>query len=159
MGMAIFANLSNDIFPRTAVFILGLCGFFVARHIYKHKKPDQGPLVCPMNLNCEAVVHSDYSKMFGIPLEIWGMIYYGFVSACYFFLIFMPEFLPPLLIALVMLASLGAFLLSLYLVGLQLFVIKEGCFWCFVSAIISISIFIVNIYAYDVVRMVRIFFH
>lgn len=157
MGMAIFANLSNDIFPRTAVFILGVCGFLVARYIHKHKKPGEQPLICPMNFNCEAVVHSDYSKMFGVSLEIWGMIYYGFVSVCYFLLIFMPEFLSPLLIAIVMLASLGAFLLSLYLVGLQLFIIKEGCFWCFISAIISVSIFIINIYAYDVVRVMRIF--
>lgn len=74
---------SEDFFVKLAIFALGVCGFLVARHIYKHKKPNQTPLVCPLKFDCDTVVHSDYSKVFGIPVEILGMIYYALLSVAY----------------------------------------------------------------------------
>ena len=79
----------EDVLARVGIFILGTCGFLVARHIYNRKKNAQ-PLICPIKFDCNAVVHSDYSKFFGVPLEVFGMIYYALVALGYFSLIFIP---------------------------------------------------------------------
>lgn len=139
---------SEDVLARVAIFILGICGFFVARHIYKHKKPNAAPLVCPLKLDCDTVVHSDYSKFFGIPVEILGMIYYVFISASYLILIFFLHSLPFILVGFLAFLSVVAFLFSLYLIGVQIFVLKKGCFWCFVSAFICVLIFLLTISSY-----------
>src|SRR5690349_2993269 len=138
---------SDIIFIKFAIDVLAICGFVVARHIYKHKKPNSSPLVCPLKFDCHAVVHSDYSKFFGMPVEILGMVYYGFVAISYAFFILIPGSLPIVFIAFLVALSLSAFMFSLYLIGIQIFVLKKGCFWCYVSALICILIFILTVLA------------
>jgi uncharacterized membrane protein len=148
---------SNDVLVRVAILILGICGFVVARHIYKHKNNNENPLVCPINFDCHGVVHSGYSKFFGIPLEILGMIYYALVSFSYLFLIFIPASLPSAVLNLSIIASCLAFIFSLYLIGVQIFVLKKGCSWCIVSAIISALIFTFTVATYHFEYIVHIF--
>lgn len=147
---------SQEIFIRTVIFALALAGFFVAKHIRNHKTKDT-PLVCMVGFDCHAVVHSDYSKFLGIPVEILGMFYYGIVAVVSFLFIFMGSFMPDQIAAFLSLASFIAFLFSLYLIGVQIFVLKKGCSWCFVSAFISILIFIIVIFNYDFSFISRIF--
>jgi len=148
---------SDDVFFRILTAILALGGFLVARHIHKHKKPESTPLVCPANFDCEGVVHSNYSKFLGIDLEILGMVYYGFIFFVYLGLIFAPEILPTFLALILFLSSSGSFIFSLYLVSIQIFILKKGCLWCFISAFISISIFILVVFAYDLPDIVQAF--
>ena len=147
---------SEDVFMRIVIAILALGGFLVAKHIYKHKKPESTPLVCPVKFDCHTVVHSNYSKFLGIHLEILGMIYYSFIFVAYFILIFLPDILPFFIIFLLFLFSMGAFLFSIYLIGVQLFILKKGCSWCFISAFISILIFILTIFAYDFFKIIQV---
>ena len=139
---------SNDILMRVAICVLGFCGFMVARHIRYHKKTGK-LLVCPIQFDCNTVVNSDYSRLFGIPVEILGMAYYFLVAVSYLFFIFMPGLLPNFLIGFMIMLSLIAFLFSVYLICVQIFILKKGCSWCFVSAFISISIFILTVLTYD----------
>ncbi len=131
------------------IIALSVCGFFVAKYIRRHKKQNK-PLVCPIRFDCHTVVHSDYSKFFGIPVEILGMAYYAFTAIFYSGMLVListyelPEsmvFLLLPLFALMPLLSLVAFLFSTYLIGVQIFILKKGCSWCIVSAIISAIIF------------------
>jgi uncharacterized membrane protein len=140
--------ISEDILARIAIAVLGLCGFFVARHI-RNEKHAERPLVCPIHFDCDTVVHSDYSKFFGVPVEILGMIYYACVTLGYVVLSFMPEALPILLIDSLILISIVAFLFSVYLTIVQSFVIKKFCSWCLVSACICILIFTLTLVSYD----------
>ncbi len=139
----------DETYIRVIIFVLGACGFWVARHIHHHKKPDNKPLVCPMKFDCNAVVHSDYSKFAGIPLEVLGMFYYGLVTIFYLYMVFLPVVMPTAFIATAVALSISAFLFSLYLIFVQVFILKKGCFWCFISAGISVLIFISTVYAYD----------
>ncbi|MEI7709538.1 MAG: vitamin K epoxide reductase family protein [bacterium] len=150
-------QFSDDILIRIGMFVLGVCGFFVAKHIHKHKQEGEAPLVCPVGFDCNAVVHSDYSKMMGVPLELLGMTYYALISVAYFIFIFVGENMPGMAIGFLMLASFGAFLFSLYLIGVQIFVLKKGCSWCMVSAAISVLIFILTSFAYDFSSIAQIF--
>ena len=140
---------SNDILIRFIIFILGVSGFMVARHIFKRKDNTEKPLVCPLKFDCHAVVHSDYSRFFGVPLETFGMIYYGLISVFYLFLIFLPGTLPVILVNSLIVLSLIAFLFSIYLIFVQIFILKNGCFWCIISALISVLIFILTILIND----------
>ncbi len=141
--------IPEEMFIRIAICALGFSGFLVARHIWKHKKENQAPLVCPIKFDCNAVVHSDYSKFLGVPVEIFGMIYYALLTIAYGCFIFLPGALPNALVGFMVIASMGAFLFSLYLICIQLFVLKKGCSWCFVSAFICILILILTTLAYD----------
>ena len=85
----------------------------------------------------------------GVSLEIFGMIYYASLSLFYLLSLFVFSIIPAILSSFLLLASLGAFLFSLYLLCLQIFVLKKGCSWCVVSALISILIFILTALNYD----------
>jgi uncharacterized membrane protein len=148
---------SEDILIRVAILILGLCGFAVARHIYKHKNNNENPLVCPIKFDCHTVVHSDYSKLLGIPVEVLGMIYYAVISVSYIFFVFMPSVMPVALVNTLIAASSIAFLFSLYLILVQIFILKKGCSWCIVSAFISALIFVFTILTYHFSYIVQIF--
>lgn len=141
----IFMYLAADIFY-IIIFILGMCGFMVAIHIRNHKVKNM-PLVCMAGFDCHTVVHSDYSRFFGIPVEILGMVYYVSISFIYLLLFFVsvPQAMLADLSILLTAVSLGAFLFSIYLIAVQIFILKKGCSWCFVSAFISILIFILTI--------------
>src|SRR3989344_864994 len=148
---------SDDIFVRLAIFVLGLCGFAVARHIFKHKNSNKNPLVCPIRFDCHTVVHSDYARFFGIPVEILGMIYYSIVFISYFFLIFIPSAMPVVLVNFTIAMSSIAFLFSAYLIAVQIFILKKGCSWCIVSAFISALIFVLTVATYHWSYIIGIF--
>lgn len=136
---------SNDILIRIAIFFLGVCGFLVARHIRNHKVKNT-PLICPVGFDCHAVVHSDYSKFLGVPVEIFGLIYYFLISVAYFSSIFFYELLPEAFTGFMVVISLFAFIFSMYLIAVQIFILKKGCSWCIVSALISTVIFILIVW-------------
>ena len=151
----IFSNID---LTRVAIVILGLCGFWVAKHIRHHKRTGK-LLVCPIRFDCNTVVNSDYSKFFGIPVEILGMAYYSLVVISYFLSVVHLYFtlipVPNTLIAFMITLSVIAFLFSIYLIFVQIFILKKGCSWCFVSALISTSIFILTLMTYDFSSIVQ----
>ncbi len=97
-----------------------------------------------MRGKCDAVVKSEYSRFFHIPVEYLGIAYYSFVLVSYFVFLTVPRFysLPPLFTFFVLALSLAAFLFSIYLTFIQAFLIREFCTWCLVSASICTVIFI-----------------
>src|SRR3989338_188247 len=107
--------LPNDVVMHFAIVILGVCGFFVAKHIYNHKKAGI-LLVCPIRFDCNTVVNSDYSKIFGIPVEILGMIYYIVISLSHLPFIFMSDSVPLAFVNVPLIASAAAFIFSVYLI-------------------------------------------
>lgn len=144
----------NDVSVHIFVAFLALGGFLIAKHIRNHKTKNM-PLICPAKFDCHAVVHSDYSKFMNVPLEILGMIYYSLIFLAYLVLIFIPNILPVTLTLFLVLLSMGAFLFSVYLIAVQIFILKKGCSWCFVSAFISILIFVLTIFTYDITPLMQ----
>jgi uncharacterized membrane protein len=127
-----------------AILVLALCGFFVARHIRKHKIADI-PLVCMVGFDCHTVVHSDYSKFLRIPVEVLGMVYYALIFLFYLLPAFSMVIMPISFLNFIGLISLLAVVFSVYLIIVQIFVLRKGCSWCFVSAFISILIFVLSV--------------
>ena len=128
--------LKSDFGVRILMSLLAFFGFWVAKHIYNHKKRDAKPLLCPAKFDCHGVVHSDYSKFLGLPLEIIGMLYYALV----FFSYASGLFIYPIKFVIT-----GAALFSVYLVFVQIFILKKTCLWCYLDALISILIFSLSV--------------
>ena len=124
-----------------AILVLGGAGFLVAKHIYLHKKTGK-VLVCPIQFDCNTVVNSDYSKFFGIPVEFLGMLYYFIIAFSHLVFILIPNVDVSMFVTFTLYISTAAFVFSLYLIGVQIFILKKGCSWCFVSAFISTLIFV-----------------
>jgi uncharacterized membrane protein len=89
------------------------------------------------------VIHSDYSTLIGIPVEMLGMLYYGLVALLHTQVltrISLSQTLPEYRLEMLFGVSLCAVLFSIYLVSVQAFVIRHWCLWCLGSAFISIAI-------------------
>lgn len=121
------------------ISLLGLSGLILSSYIY-FKKKKKKKLICPMRSNCDTVIHSDHSKILGIPVELLGMIYYAFIGLSYVGISLLGLWSVPVTNILIG-ASGAALLFSIYLVSLQAFVIKHWCTWCLFSAGICLMIF------------------
>ncbi len=123
------------------VIAASVVGFVAAYYIARQKARGE-KLVCPLDANCEAVVHSDYSRLLGIPLEYLGLIYYGLTFLAHVLFLFFPVWSEGVYPSILKLVSGGAFLFSLYLIWVQFAKLKNWCFWCMVSSAATLVIFV-----------------
>ena len=124
----------------TLIVVIAFNGFLLASYI-RHKKVSNEILVCPLKSNCETVIFSNYSKLFGIPVEILGILYYLTITLAYVFFLVVPISMPQLLVLGVSSLTVLAFLFSLYLTFVQAFALKQWCTWCLISAGLCTAIF------------------
>lgn len=122
-------------------FAACLSGILISSYIYLKKRRNQ-KLACPREHPCDIVLHSHFSKTFGIPTEILGIIYFVLVLS----LIFLPlsGFSAALDLYLLFFVVLIGGLFSIYLIGLQILVIRSWCAWClgvaFTNLVLIISL-------------------
>ena len=124
------------------ISLCGLAGFLLASYIHRKKKSKK-KLICPMRSNCDTVIHSDYSKIIGIPVEILGMIYYVFTGLIYSLIFVLNLWSLPIAIVLFGISLCSVFF-SVYLVSLQALVIRQWCIWCICSACVSLLISVLS---------------
>jgi uncharacterized membrane protein len=122
------------------LIILGLGGFFLASYIHRKKRAKK-KMICPMHSNCDTVIHSDYSRILGIPVEVLGMTFYLFIVLSYT-LALVSGYWTAAIAFILLGASICSVLFSVYLVSLQMFILKHWCIWCMSSALISLFILI-----------------
>jgi uncharacterized membrane protein len=97
---------------------------------------------CLLTEGCEIVLSSKYSEWLGLPLAVWGLLFYAaFFILINLFDIYEERFLVRIL---VIFAILG-FISSLVLLYVQLFLIKAVCFYCLISLISSTTLYILAI--------------
>lgn len=128
--------------PITSLIALGasLTGMWAAVTIFQKKKK-KVVMVCPLRADCDKVVHSTYSKMFGIPVELLGILYYVVIGAFYSLVILWPNvFATSALKYVMMLMTLFGVILSFYFIALQAIVIKSWCSFCLLSALSSMTL-------------------
>ena len=131
------------------LLVLAMLGLIDSVYLFYKSKEDK-PLVCPLRSDCNKVLESKWNKMFGVKNEVWGTLYYVFLSVILIFILIFqlgvsPEHFAWLLFLILfwlvfVLLFFGA-LYSSFLVYIQLFKIKEICFYCMLSAFISWSMF------------------
>jgi len=120
---------------RLLLFALSLLGLFISLYLLWVYTSPSRPLAC-LTAGCDTVRASPYAHIMGYPMPIFGVLMYAAVA--------LLLFAEPLMaswtvrgIHLLVLAILGvAFLFSVYLTGLEAFVIHAWCEWCVTSAIV-----------------------
>lgn len=124
------------------LIILSLIGLAVSVYILYTKKYNK-KLFCPGGKDCDAVVRSKYGKTFGIENTIFGILYYGLILI-YALLLNRNVFIQGVYYV-VVIASFAALLFSIYLTFVQAFVLKKWCYYCIISSIASLLIFLLVI--------------
>lgn len=120
--------------------LLSAAGLINASYLtYKHFQ--KKPLVCPINHDCNAVVESKWGDFLGVRNEILGVLFYAAMLAGILISLTAPNFLPLLPTLLFIGAAIGL-VFSIILTLIQKFAIKEFCFYCLISAGISLLLFI-----------------
>lgn len=92
------------------------------------KKP-----ICPIGGDCQIVLTSKWSHIFGAPNDVLGLLNYVGIA---FLAAFLVIGIPPTIFWAIILKVIIALtsLISLFFVYLQWKVIKAWCFWCVMSA-------------------------
>lgn len=125
---------------------LGVLGFLISLFIF-YKKQTKQKLVCIIGEDCDKVVRSKYSTIFGIDNAILGMLYFLFIIAVGAGEIIFPSvFALDLIILGKKIATGLAALFSAFLLGVQLIILKEWCEYCIATSIISIIIFLLVVF-------------
>jgi uncharacterized membrane protein len=122
------------------LLIFALIGLIDASYLtYEHYSGIIPP--CSTNLlflDCGKVLTSSYSMILGIPLALLGLIHYATLS----FLIVMNILKKAKWYKLILIQTGIGFTFSLYLISVQLFLIHSFCFYCMISAVNSIILFL-----------------
>ncbi len=131
--------LSYSIIALSAFFgLLISCKILWDKHVKKKK------MTCPLNMECDAVVNSSYSRFFGVPVEWFGIGYYALVAAVFASSFLFSGVIDPIAQFTILMITTIGFLFSLYLTIIQIFTIKEYCSWCLGAALMNLIIFIVS---------------
>jgi uncharacterized membrane protein len=109
---------------------LSIAGIAICLYLV-YTKITSNPLVCGFG-NCEKVQNSPYAVFLGIPLGYWGLIYYFAL----FTLVYKNYK------KLIGFAAVWGIVFSIYLLSLEIFIIKEICMWCTLS---FVNIVIINL--------------
>lgn len=117
---------------------LSALGFMDASFLtIKHYNRD--PFSCPIFGGCEEVTSSAYSEVFGVPIALFGVLYYTTIFILSLYSLLKEEERPLLLASAFTVAGL---LSSAYLVYIMFFVLNAICFYCLISAITSTLLFV-----------------
>lgn len=129
--------------PSTVVFlILSILGFLDATYLTIEHYLGSVPKCVVVN-GCEKVLTSQWNQLFGIPISLFGALYYLFVLILT--ITYMRNNNWKFLLSACGAVTLG-FLFSLRLVYLQIFVIEQICFYCAISALITTGLFITALF-------------
>ncbi len=129
--MAIFLKLNISKIILFFIFINILISFYLCLVDLKNQN-----VLCTPGNRCDYVLKSEYSKIKGIPISLIGFIYFIFL-----FMLITISNLNPALLNLALIFSSFSFIFSLYLIYLQIYIIKALCPYCLVVDVSSILIF------------------
>jgi protein-disulfide isomerase/rhodanese-related sulfurtransferase len=134
---------------KTALLALSLIGLWDSAYLWWAYTATSQPMVC-LGGGCDAVRASPFAYPRGIPLPIFGVAMYVTLALLFVFAPLVGGRLAPRgRQAAAGISGLG-FLFSLYLSGIEAFVLHAWCTWCVISALSVTLIF--GLAAWDVMR-------
>jgi len=107
--------------------------------VYKHYRKQ--PLVCPLDHDCSVVTESKWSHIFGVRNEILGLLFYVLMFLTIIYSLGAGQFAGTIH-TLLMFATFGGLIFSIFLTSVSLFIIKDYCFYCLISASLSLLLFL-----------------
>ncbi|HUI43988.1 MAG TPA: thioredoxin domain-containing protein [Terriglobia bacterium] len=130
---------------KVLLLVLTLGGLFDALYLRWVYTSPSHPLIC-LGTGCDVVRASRYAEFWGQPVPVFGVLMYGTLLV----LVLAQAWLVPLAARqlvqeTVALISGAGVAFSIYLTGLEAFVIHAWCAWCVASAIIVALIFLLAV--------------
>ena len=126
---------------RQAIALLALAGLFISLYLYLYKIGKIGTLACGTG-GCETVQLSPQSRFLGVDVALIGVVGYLILLGLAV-LASAPRWAAAIWpLRWLAILSAGAFVFTLYLKSLELFVIHAICRWCVASAVIITIIFV-----------------
>jgi len=111
-------------------------GYLTVEHFLNRVPP------CSLVAGCEKVTTSQYSVIFGVPMALMGALYYlAIILALVLYLDLRRDWI----IKWTARFTAVGFLFSLWLVYLQIFVIRAICQYCVLSALSSTGLFVIGV--------------
>ena len=140
----ILSNRPSAPIPKWLIWLFALFGFagFLDATYLAVKHYLGTPVSCSIFAGCEKVTTSQYATLWGIPVALFGAIYYLFIfvlAVAYF-----DTKKEGIMHFAAWLTAIG-FAASLWFLYLQLFIIKAICFYCVVSIATSTILLILGI--------------
>lgn len=130
--------------------IISIIGIIDSAYLtYTHYVPVLVPCPATGIIDCGKVTSSPYSEIYGIPVALFGVLFYLFIFSSLMIIKLKKSEVSKILLVL---ASWAGMAFSIYLVFLQLVVIGAICIYCMLSAITSTLIFVYVNIEYGVVR-------
>jgi uncharacterized membrane protein len=123
-----------------AILVLAFCGLADAAYLTEHVLSGTAVICNVQGLSdCNTIIGSQYSRLFGIPLAELGVFFYAllFIFAALEIFVF-HRFLRRV----IQVFSVGGMVASVYFVLLQAFVIRAFCVYCLTSAVITFFILV-----------------
>lgn len=121
---------------------LAVIGLLDSWYIF-YKKQRNEKLVCLIGQDCNEVVTSKYSHVYGIPNEVLGIIFYLSVLGMLILVALgISELHGISLMAVIHIIAFFALLLSVFLTAIQAFVLKAWCEYCLIASFANFGIFV-----------------
>jgi uncharacterized membrane protein len=124
---------------RQAIALLALIGFCIALYLWFYKIGIIGKLQCGSG-SCEYVQTSRYGALFGVPVAFYGVVGYAVIFAVAIAGLQPSQRARRWPTTALALLSAGGLLFTLYLTGIELFVLHAICRWCVGSAVVMTGI-------------------
>ncbi|MEK6900591.1 MAG: vitamin K epoxide reductase family protein [Nanoarchaeota archaeon] len=120
---------------------LAIGGISVAGYLtWKHYHNTAKRLVCPLDHDCSKVTESEWSKIFLVRNEILGALFYISMLVAGILAAFTAD--STILFLLIKIAAGSGLLFSMFLIWVQVYKIKDYCFYCLLSALITLLLFV-----------------
>ena len=116
----------------------------------KHKQAvEKKLLMCTIDPDCAKVTESRWASFFGVRNELLG---FGFFASMAVVMLLAAAlrgsiYESPLYLGMFWVAA-GGFFFNTFLINVQIFIIKETCFMCMVSAVCNFLLFVNSAYLY-----------
>jgi len=137
---------TNQALRTIAIFALAGVGLSIFSLLHNQGLADGTACTLGEVFNCDLVNLSRYSKIFGIPVALLGILGYGFIVLTSLLLLFRPY--DRGVFILLLLSSIGGLLFALYLTAIEAFVLYAWCIVCLTSQALIFSIFLMSLYVW-----------
>lgn len=120
--------------------VLSVLGLLVSSYLsWKHRQKKL--VVCPLNHDCSKVTESKWSRVFYLRNETLGMAFYVLLIVGVAVATTLPNTAKKIYLLMVVAEAL-ALLFSLFLVYVQAKILNDYCFYCLISTVINLLLFI-----------------
>jgi protein-disulfide isomerase/rhodanese-related sulfurtransferase/uncharacterized membrane protein len=128
---------------------LSLVGVFDSAFLWWMYASPSRPMYC-MGTGCDVVRASSYSHLWGLPTPVFGVAMYGALVLLIFVEPLSGDRWPRMIACGLATISCVGLLASLYLSGIEAFVLHHWCEWCVISALTITAIFALALF--DLIR-------